>query len=912
MVMQDNLDAETPETALERRDILLKGVDRDSIKKAWFILSHLLLDENARVVHMGSGDGTVTYAMAAMAPKIRFVGLDKSKRQINRAREKFHLHNLEYKIGDASSEIFEQESLDAIINSYVLHEVYSASRYNERIVSDALRRQFGMLKKGGAMFIQDYASPPPGEYVLLELPDLPSVGEDLAGLSDADLLVWYSQYARPKQDPGCSGFFLEELPARFPKTRLFRLPHKWAYEFLMRKNDRAHWETEMPMEYTFFTMQDFRRELRALGARAQYSGPHWDEDLIEKRVGKEARLFDDSGAEMGPPPTCFIAVAYKMAERKSLNIEERRPSASEDMSFKITAMRDEKTGKLSDIVTRGQDISEIIPYRVDDERQLKIYLHDGVVKSIANAVPRSGMNLDGREWSGHMVEPVALESHIMESYDSSEAAKFCADRLSLQPENDAVIERGPEYYPAPDYIDERASTFYVRVKKSSGAVEPHGVIGHDDRFEAKGILREFDAQQVLNAIGVGMIPNARLELQILALFSYLNLKAENWTDKKIKLETGAITADKSLRKILDSYDMDSKRFREMKGSSGQLRGVHSTFVEEGQSRGAVTGLAAQDVDFVIYQDRAVNTAVILPLTKGMKGEIHAAFHLDQTPAPERREGNGLTASAITLSLPADIADVDQARRYVAEKYSVLPEMVLKMGECYFTHIGLTPQKIYPFAVAAPPKFFNDPSVTSMPLYQIMLMWQSFSRAHKTEGSPESRKRLKFTLDTNLLATMSRAYRFLHIGLDLHDKLKVQAIVKERMGYQGPDWGIPMTYREAPIHKQGLSSAMAAPKPGSMGLSPEWGAGETAAAYGKYYHAQSKEEEAPETKPPSVIAPPGETALPELPAVAATEESPSSSLPTGLPSLLADFENELKNFYMELEGADLPKPAPREW
>ena len=43
-------------------------------------------------------------------------------------------------IGDAASEIFEPESLDAIINSYILHEVYSASRYNERIVSDTLRR----------------------------------------------------------------------------------------------------------------------------------------------------------------------------------------------------------------------------------------------------------------------------------------------------------------------------------------------------------------------------------------------------------------------------------------------------------------------------------------------------------------------------------------------------------------------------------------------------------------------------------------------------------------------------------------------------------------------------------------------------------------------------------------------------
>ena len=35
------------------------------------------------------------------------------------------------------------------------------------------------------------------------------------------------------------------------------------------------------MEYTFFTKREFRKELRALGARVQYSGPYYDEDTGE-------------------------------------------------------------------------------------------------------------------------------------------------------------------------------------------------------------------------------------------------------------------------------------------------------------------------------------------------------------------------------------------------------------------------------------------------------------------------------------------------------------------------------------------------------------------------------------------------------------------------------------------------------
>lgn len=108
MAMEDPyIDAE--ETALERRDNLLKDIAPEMVRRAWFTLSHLLLEEGSRVeFDMGCLDGTLTYAMAAMNPKIRFIGLDKSKRLISKAKETYQLHNLEFKIGDAASEVFSQ------------------------------------------------------------------------------------------------------------------------------------------------------------------------------------------------------------------------------------------------------------------------------------------------------------------------------------------------------------------------------------------------------------------------------------------------------------------------------------------------------------------------------------------------------------------------------------------------------------------------------------------------------------------------------------------------------------------------------------------------------------------------------------------------------------------------------------
>ena len=901
---------EDTESALELRNILLKDIDPRDIRRAWFTLAHLLLEEGARVVDMGCQDGVLTYTMAAMAPHIRFIGLDKSKRHISKAREIYNLHNLEYKIGDVTTDVFEPESVDAIINSFVLHEVYSASRYNERIVSDTLRRQFRILKKGGAMFIQDYARPPQGEFVLMEMPDVPSSGDDLASLSEPDLLVWYSRHARPRQDPGCAGFFLEELPPRFPRTRLFRLPHKWAYEFIMRKDDRQHWETALPMEFTFFTMPEFRRELRSLGMRVQYSGPYWDDEYIEKHIDKNVRLYQDNGTPMGPPASCFIALSYKLSERKSLNFEERRPEAAKGGSLRLSAVRDQRTGRIADIVSRDKEISEIIPYRVDEDGSLKVYLHDGVAKTISNAVPRSGLNIDERRWSGHMVEQLAVNTTMMmeiEEPDVKNSALFARNVLSLRSEDGAVLERGADYYPSPDYIDERIHTFYLKVVKSKAPVIPRNVIGHDDKFQAKGVLREFDAQQILNAITVGLIPNARLELQILSLFQRLNITAENWTQKKIKLEAGAISGSKALRKHLNQFVNQGKRFRDIKGTAGQIRAVHSTFVEEGQARGTITGLSAQDVDFVIFDDKTINTAVILPLTSDARKEVHAGFLLDQLPVPERREGNGLTASAITFNLPPEVTNMKLAKKFIADKFSVTPEMVIKMGECYFSHLDVTPQKIYPFAVAMPAKFQKDPGQIFMPLTQIMMMWQSQARDHKFSIKAGSRPAMVW--DTNFALSIARCYKLLHEEHALDAKLAAKAILKEQLSYKAPHWSPPISYKQAPIFKPS-APPQAIPMPPARRYGPiEKPEPVFASLAGKPLEAIKDIAAAPVTRA---------AVTQDILSQQVTEANPvdldidHAASGSSLPNLLADFEKELEDIFQDLRQGSPDEPKPEKW
>lgn len=681
----------------------LRGIPGPIVRKAWFTMAHLLVQPGALVVDMGPNP-MMTYAMAMLNPRLRFVGVDMDKKLIRSAEKNYQAPNLEFRHGDILSEAgFEPGSVDAVINSFILHEIFSAQKYHDRPVITALEHHFSILKTEGLMFIRDFSMPPPEQFVLMEMPDRESKSEAIEDMSEADLLVRFSQDARPHGSKFLRGFFLEELPARFPQTRLFRLPYKWAYEFIMRKDNRQNWQAELSKEYGFFTQREYRKNLRALGARVLYTAPQWDDTMIRECFEGRFRLYTDEGKPIGSPPTSFIAVAQKMGEKKSLNLHELRPSHSVDNQIRITAMRNDTTGEIIDIVSRDMDVTEIIPYRVTETGDLNVFVHDGLPRGIANAVPRSGKELDGKRWSGHMTEAISVPTDIVyevEQGEPKDAALFARDFLGLKPAMGCVLEKGKPFYPAPDFIDEQIKTRYLRVVEHEGPLEPRRVPADLEGFTTKGSVREVSAQSLLNAISVGYIPNARLETQILDLYAQLGMEAETWDECPLSLDSGMPEKLLDTRKFANDFAASDKRFRAVKGTAGQARTVKSIFVDEGWIEGGIEGMASRDIEFVISDDQTVNKAVILPLTKNAKtGEIMAGLVSEYMPVPQRHQGNGLSLRAPTITLPKEITSIDLAKKFIADQFEVPTEKVARLGESYFCHIGVTPVRIFPFCVA---------------------------------------------------------------------------------------------------------------------------------------------------------------------------------------------------------------------
>lgn len=698
------LDKLFPDERAER----LKDIPLRAIRDAWYISAHLLLDDGSHVVDMGCGSGEMVYALSLLKPEWKITAIDVNKDNIAYAKRNFKNNNLTFVNSDISNPQLEDNSVDAIINSYVLHEIYSEAQFNTKIVRETLEAHYRILKTDGYMYIRDHTTPGPGDYVMIELKQDSTGGDDVLTMSEADLLVWFSDNVRSGDLLTTGGFYLEELPARFPNTRLFRLPHKWAYEFILRKDDRERLSNDMNTEYTFATQRDLRRECRSLGGRLVYCTSDWDDDFVKQHMIGHFKLYKENGDPLGYPETSYTILLQKVKQSESVRYQEWRTSRSAPNRISVQGMRDNQTGDIVDIASRNLAISELIPFYVNEKGQIKVFLQERTPRSIINTVPRKGKNIDGKQWSGHMIEALSFDTEKIKDVQTSKkagaTAKFVKDQIGIEiNKNDAFID-GPCSYPAPKSIDERVETKYIEVNSQQelkkldtlGYIPPEGI-----RFNEIGKLKEFDAQMILNAINVGMIPSARLEVQLLRLYEMLGKKAQNISESPLVLSEMDVKERLNIKDTLADIEADSKRFSPIKNNAGTLRVVHSIFMEEGQNEtGGLTDISSIHQDFFVSEDDSQNIAVVIPMVKDLNGEVMMGLIKEHAPVPERLNGKGTILNVPSFPIPTHIEDMESARRYVAEMFEVDPKYVGKIGEPFFQHIGMTPKKMFPFAVTS--------------------------------------------------------------------------------------------------------------------------------------------------------------------------------------------------------------------
>ncbi len=671
-------------------------------QKAALISAHFLLSPGSKIVDVACGTGEVTLALALLNPHSEYIGIDPDAAAIEAARKNCRAPNLSFRVSDLSMPDIEDESLDGLVNANVLHHVYSDAGYNADDVIRLLEAQHAKLKPGGTMVIRDYMMPPDGDYVLLELPSTPSRGNTVADLSDADLLILFSQSARPLPSGGSEGFFIEELRQRRESTRLFRLSHKWAVEFVQRKNYRANWANGIKQEYTFFTYQDFRREMARIGLRMTFSAPYWNPWIVKNMYKDRFRLYTEDYRPLGWPATNYFIVSQKVADKQSMVLEERRPSQNPVGDLQIMVVRDKKSGQVHELVKRPGEYCDVVPYRVTPDNRLMVFVRGGYPRPIVNAVSRGSHNLDGKKWSGHLVEPISMNCEGMtEEVEHNREMIFDCVRAyaGLRPKSDDTWHVGATYFPSPDRIDEAIEPVFVEVENPFKTSWP--VAGEKGaRFAEMGSIIELDGADIILASQVGLLPEPRLEMHVISLMERYGIQTPPWLGERIpQIQPQDVKVYEPEELLAEA---EKAEFEKENRAPVHLKPVKAVFVEEGKVGRTTRGLSAQDIEFVVTDDGVENIAIVVPMTRDWDNNLLVALEPKVMPVPNRLGGDGITLNAPSFVLPRDVKDVDDAKAFIAAKFKVPVEQVASLGESYFTHVGVTPQRIYPFTVTAPP------------------------------------------------------------------------------------------------------------------------------------------------------------------------------------------------------------------
>ena len=692
-------------------------------QKLAFIGAHFLLQPGAVIADMGCGSGLGSYQLALLNPHIQVVGIDINPEMIAHARGKYPLPNLRFEVGDVENPDPTLGPFDGILNSSVLHHVYTFTGYDKKHVVTCLENQLKQINTGGQIVIRDFMAWPDDRFCFIDL-SAKGTGNDIQNMSDADLLVKFSKEAKPLTPEKGTGFFIEECDCpHAPEQRRFRLSMKWAAEFLLRKDYRDSWDVEVLEDYGFWTREEYKKELEALGGRVLYTAPFWNSWIVENRFRGKAQLYHEDGTPMDYPPTNFIAVIEKINPGESLRIEEKTTSDNPKNYLTIKNYTDDSGTIFYEMAERSGAMDDIIPYTIDPDGQLYVLAKHGYPRPIVNTVPRQTPVLDQKNWSGHMIEALGLHG----TYTFKKCQQNFADKLNIPKESIVSDMQGLHYFPSPGISNEHVHSHFIKVDLPTAFYS----LEQDPRisgFSTSGDIRRYRAQDLLRSAQVGVLSEVRLELNIYRLMQTTGMTPDSWIGGEIfKCAKGnQHFPTQSLENLLKqapqkifTQDMTNK-----KGS--YLRHLRSIFAD----RSAQKENAHQEYEFVIpgLKGMSANVAAVMPVAKSADGEWYVGIEHRNLPSFQDKTERSDQPVLPAYRLPVHITSTEQAALFIGHKMGVDRSSVSQLGEGYFSSTGLTPERIFPFIVEVDPNQLKEP-LTFVPLKEVFQNIENLHDAH---------------------------------------------------------------------------------------------------------------------------------------------------------------------------------------
>jgi SAM-dependent methyltransferase/nicotinamide mononucleotide adenylyltransferase len=244
-----------------------------------------------RIVDKGCGTGKLLVELSRRFPGAALVGVDLSREFLRRSDENTYAGgDVTLVLGDAADQQQADGSVDTVIFSSIMHEVYSYSGYDKGRIDRALASAARELRPGGRLLIRDGISPDPRE-VLLDLMDAPTLAQ-------------LDRFAREfKHGQGAA---LSPLPAREGAVATVRLSAHLANEFLCKKDYLQNWDIEVHEEYGVLTVDEWRAALTRNFFEVRTIKSYVNEWILENRYRRHVKVTELNGTSFWPATNAVI------------------------------------------------------------------------------------------------------------------------------------------------------------------------------------------------------------------------------------------------------------------------------------------------------------------------------------------------------------------------------------------------------------------------------------------------------------------------------------------------------------------------------------------------------------------------------------------------------------------------------
>lgn len=673
----------------------LRGMDSSMRQKVALTAAHLLGEGTVADMGMGSGSGTL--ALASLYPRVRVIGVDINPEMVERASDKHRLPNLEFRAGDIAEMVFDAGALDGIFDSSVLHHVTSFNGYDHDAAARALAMQVRQLALGGSLVVRDFVAPSSAEIWL----DLPTTdGDDSDDPTRCSSAALFERFAREfrKLAPQ-PGFGYQQVAAEHAASlqsgwRRYVVDSRLAAEFLLRKDYRNDWDTEILEEYTYFTQQRFEQTFVALGLRVLASIPLYNPWIIERRFKGRAQLWSVTGESLPFPATNHLIVGEKVNPGDGVCFRAEQLGVSRGFLIRHRYFMP-ATGAYRDLLRRPGNALDVVPW-FRDKGALYVLARKDHPRPVLTA-PEAESALDGALRVGYVTEPILILQSDMPLGLTVEAE---LERIAdVAPDRIRAIREAATYYPSPGGIAEEVRAVHVEVEPTYVQRD----LGNFSGFSAAGTIRAMDAQQVLRAAQVGALPDARLELNVYELLLRERMDLGPWIGAEITWPSSA--SNVAVTPFSDCVLSRRRAFAptEDNGQSSFLE-LSSRWFAELDGSGNV--IHRQLREYVVPAARSCNTLSVALLTETPQG-IALALDEDDLAAAQCFTGSSAIWVTPAWRLPRDVTNKDHAEQWLRERivaeygYGVLS--MTELGGRYHPSAGITPEVVYPYAVVVGPQ-----------------------------------------------------------------------------------------------------------------------------------------------------------------------------------------------------------------